>query len=325
MKARIIVHGGAWSIPADEQEAHINGCRNAVAAAWPLLEAGATAIEAVQAAIHVLEDDPAFDAGCGSVLTSSGEVELDAAIMDGTNLNFGAVAGVKNFANPIDIAKAVLNSEFCMLIGQGAEQFAREHGIQAVEMSTLIVERERLRYEMLREAKGYSTHDSFRPVATSSAHSSELEIASQKPAPQGTVGAVALDIFGNIAAATSTGGTPFKPSGRVGDAPICGAGTYANNECGGASATGFGEGIIRTLMTYNACHFMHRGCPQAPVIVPAVAARKAIAELYEKVGGHAGIIMLDPDGNYGVYCNTDHIAHAYMGTDGVIYASVDID
>lgn len=326
MKARIIVHGGAWSIPADEHAAHINGCHNAVAAAWPLLQAGATALEAVQAAIHVLEDDPAFDAGRGSVLTSSGEVELDAAIMNGATLDFGAVAAVKNFANPIDIARAVLETEFCMLVGQGAEAFAREHGIQSVDMNSLIVEREALRYKALCAQNGYSTHDSFKPQAPlkPSPTPSLPKPPPPKPSPQGTVGAVALDIYGNLAAATSTGGTPFKPSGRVGDAPLCGAGTYANNACGAASATGFGEGIMRTLMTHRACNLMHRGCPQSPIILPQDAAQKAIHELYEQVGGHAGIIMLDPHGNYGMFCNTDNMAHAYMGDDGKIYAAVDI-
>lgn len=308
-RPRIIVHGGAWTIPADRQEAHIAGCRRAVEAAWPLLRDGATAVEAVRAAVNVLEDDPTFDAGRGAVLNRDGVIELDAAIMDGATLDFGGVAAVRRFANPVDIARRLLDTEFCLLVGEGAERFALEQGLKPVDPATLLVERERLLYETLRSRAGYSTHDAFRPVT---------DTAPAGSVPKGTVGAVALDIHGNIAAATSTGGTPFKLAGRVGDSPLCGAGTYADNETGGASATGFGEGVMRTLMTHCACEHL-REC------LPDEAARRAIDMLHRRVGGHAGLIMLDRHGRYGVHCNTDHIAHAYARADGTVHASVTPD
>lgn len=294
---RIIVHGGAWTIPHERREAHIAGCRAAVEAAWPALRDGATALEAVRIAVNVLEDDPTFDAGRGAVLNADGVIELDAAIMDGAKLGFGAVAAVKRFANPVDIASRLLDTEFCLLVGEGAERFALEQGMLPVDPATLLVERERRLYHDLLARKGYSTHDAF------------------MPAPKGTVGAVALDVRGDVAAATSTGGTPFKRAGRVGDSPLCGAGTYADNETGGASATGFGEGVIRTLMTRTACDLLRDHTPDD-------AARKAIDLLHRRVGGHAGLIMLDRSGRYGVHCNTDHIAHAFVRADGTIHASV---
>lgn len=294
---RLIVHGGAWTIPADRQQAHIDGCRRAVEAGAAVLHAGGTALEAVRVAVNVLEEDPTYDAGRGAVLNADGDIELDAAIMDGATLQFGAVAAVRNHMYPVNIAHRLLDTEFCFLVGQGAERFAAEMGIPAVAVEELVVERERQLYQELKARNGYSTHDAFRPV------------------PKGTVGAVALDVHGNLAAATSTGGTPFKRAGRVGDSPLCGAGTYADNETGGASATGFGEGIIRTLMTRTACDFLRSNAP-------CDAARLAIETLYRRVGGHAGLIMLNRKGEYGVFCNTDHIAHGYLGADGAAHADV---
>lgn len=299
MEPKIIVHGGAWTIPPERRADHVAGCHAAVAAVWPALQAGLSALEAARLAVNVLEEDPTFDAGRGAVLNADGEIELDAAIMDGSTLDFGAVAAVRHFLNPVDIARKVLDSEYCFLVAEGAERFAVAHGMTPVTQAELMVERELLLYDALRQRKGYSTHDAFRPV------------------PKGTVGAVVLDLHGNIAAATSTGGTPFKHAGRVGDSPLCGAGTYADNLTGGASATGFGEGIIRTLMTRTACDLLREYGPPA-------AARRAIANLHDRVGGHAGLIMLDRHGRYGLYCNTDHVAHAYVDADGVIHASVDL-
>ncbi|MFV0421202.1 isoaspartyl peptidase/L-asparaginase family protein [Oleidesulfovibrio sp.] len=297
MQPRIIVHGGAWTIPAERQQAHIDGVRAAVKTAWPMLAEGADALDAVQAAINLMEIDPTFDAGRGAVLNADGQIELDAAIMDGRTLNYGGVAGVRHFMTPVDIARKVLETEFCLLIAEGAERFARECGLPEVDPRELLTERELELYKELISRKGYCTHDAFKPV------------------PQGTVGAVAMDVNGNIVAATSTGGTPCKKPGRVGDSPLCGAGTYADNETGGASATGFGEGIIRTLMTRSACDYLRDNGAND-------AARLAIELLHRRVNGHAGLIMLNNKGEYGIFHNTDHMAYAYAHADGTVHASV---
>ncbi|MBZ2172845.1 isoaspartyl peptidase/L-asparaginase family protein [Nitratidesulfovibrio sp. SRB-5] len=323
---RIIVHGGAWTIPADRRKAHVDGCRAAVDAVWGELRRGMPALEAVRLAVNVLEADPTYDAGRGAVLNADGRIELDAAIMDGATLNFGAVAAVRNFLHPVDIARKVMDTEFCFLVGEGAERFAREAGIGAIDPAELVVEREVRLYNELRARAGFSTHDAFRPQAGANGAATEAPAANgaacrcpEPDMPRGTVGAVALDAAGNIAAATSTGGTPMKRPGRVGDSPLCGAGTYADNETGGASATGFGEGIIRVLMTRSACDFLRDGGAS-----PADAARRAIELLHRRVAGHAGLIMLDRQGRYGVHCNTEHIAHAYALPGGGIHADVEL-
>lgn len=296
MEPKIIVHGGAWTIPDERRKAHIDGCRNAVEKAYPMLLQGMSALDAVQAAVNVLEKDETFDAGRGAVLNADGQIELDASIMDGKNLNFGAVAGVRRFMTPVDIARKVMETEYCFLVGQGAERFAREKGLSECDPRELFVKRELQLYEKLRRKEGYSTQEAFEPM------------------PQGTVGAVAIDKDGNIAASTSTGGTPYKAPGRVGDSPICGAGLYADNELGGASCTGFGEGIMRTLMCFKACDYLTRNTASA-------AASEAIDMLHRRVNGLAGIILLDRNGNYGIYHNTDHMAHAYVLPDGTIHST----
>ena len=300
MEPKIIVHGGAWTIPEDRKQAHLDGCRDAVEAAYPMLLDGMSALDAVQAAINVLERDDTFDAGRGAVLNADGQIELDASIMDGKDLNFGAVAGIRRFMTPVDIARKVLETEYCFLVGEGAERFARERGLDECDPRDLFVERELQLYEQLRSKDGYETHQAFAPT------------------PKGTVGAVAIDVNGNIAASTSTGGTPYKIPGRVGDSPICGAGVYADNELGGASCTGFGEGVIRTLMCSRACGYLDGHDASS-------AASMAIEMLYRRVQGHAGIILLDADGTYGVYHNTDHMAHAYVLPDGTIHSTVHMD
>ncbi|MEG6506655.1 isoaspartyl peptidase/L-asparaginase family protein [Nitratidesulfovibrio sp. 1201_IL3209] len=319
---RIIVHGGAWTIPADRRKAHIDGCRAAVGAVWGELQRGMPALEAVRLAVNVLEADPTYDAGRGAVLNADGQIELDAAIMDGATLNFGAVAAVRGFLHPVDIARKVMDTEFCFLVAEGAERFAREAGIGAIDPAELVVEREVRLFNELRARAGFSTHDAFRPQGgvTGAAETGDAACrCPEPPMPKGTVGAVALDAAGDIAAATSTGGTPMKRPGRVGDSPLCGAGTYADNETGGASATGFGEGIIRVLLTRSACDFLRDGNA-----APDDAARKAIDLLHRRVSGHAGLIMLDRRGRYGVHCNTQHIAHAFAVPGGGIHADVNV-
>jgi beta-aspartyl-peptidase (threonine type) len=230
MQPALIVHGGAWAIPADELEAHKEGCRRALDVGWQLLAQGRSALDAVEAAVRVLEDDPAFDAGVGSVLNRDGIVELDAAIMEGEQLRSGAVAAVRRIRNPITLARRVLESQVILLTATGAERFAESVGIPFCDPSELIVARERERWTALLKQGPVRAQDAF--VAN----------------PGDTVGAVALDQRGHLAAGTSTGGTANKLPGRVGDSPLIGCGLYADDQSGACSSTGWGESIIKVVL-----------------------------------------------------------------------------
>ncbi|MGL4722094.1 MAG: isoaspartyl peptidase/L-asparaginase family protein [Desulfovibrionaceae bacterium] len=295
---RIVVHGGAWSIPHDEQEAHIQGCYNAIEYVLYDLQHGMLAQEALCRAVEILESDPTFDAGKGSVLNSEGFVELDASIMRSKDFAFASVLGIEHYEHPIRIAESILEENFTMLAGVGAEKYAMDKLFTYVENDFFIVPRERQRFEELQSKGKYNPADAF--------------------SPKGTVGAVVLDIYGDIVAGTSTGGAPFKHPGRVGDSPLCGAGTYADDSSGGASATGFGEDIMRVLLTKSACDFMK-------TYHPSLAVNKAIEILYKKCGGYAGLIALNFSGEYGIFCNTEHIAHAYVDTKGDIVSRIFCD
>ncbi|HEX37272.1 MAG TPA: asparaginase [Candidatus Cloacimonetes bacterium] len=236
MQPRLIVHGGAWSIPDERDDTHIKGVSRAISEVYPLLKKGLSAVDAVEKAVCVMEEDPIFDAGRGSVLNIDGEIEMDASIMDGKNLAFGAVAALQNILHPIKVAKLVMTeTEHCLLVGTGAQKFAQAHFIPEVAPEELLTESELEFYRKVKEEKNYTTKIPFEPF------------------PEGTVGAVALDIEGNLAAATSTGGTSRKIAGRVGDTPILGAGTFADNESGAASATGWGEAIMKSFLSKTAC------------------------------------------------------------------------
>jgi beta-aspartyl-peptidase (threonine type) len=287
MKPAIIVHGGAGDISADLQEAHKEGARHAVEAGWAALAAGSSARDAVEAAIVVMEDDETFDAGRGSYLNADGQVELDAGFMDGAGLLVGAVAGVQFIRNPIRLARAVMEkSQHVLLIAHGAERFAQKMGFPVCDLTDLAVPREFERWQKLLYDRTYSARESF-------AHAAD------------TVGCVALDQGGHVAAGTSTGGTPNKMPGRVGDVPMVGCGFYADDEFGGASCTGWGEAIAKVILARLALHRLHRlGDPQA-------AARAAIQVLADKVNGLGGVILLSPDGRPGWFCNTPHMAYAY--------------
>ncbi|NIV38920.1 MAG: peptidase T, partial [Anaerolineae bacterium] len=220
-----IVHGGAGDIPAELHEAHLQGVRRAVEAGWELLETGGSAMDAVEVAITIMEDDEAFDAGRGSFLNADGQVELDAGFMDGTGLQVGAVASVQFIQNPIQLARTVMEkSKHVLLVGQGAQRFAHKMGFASCALTDLAVPREFERWQKTLFGK------------TSSAR----EVSNL---PSDTVGCVALDRAGHIAAGTSTGGTPNKMPGRVGDVPMVGCGFYADDQIGGASSTGEGENI----------------------------------------------------------------------------------
>jgi L-asparaginase / beta-aspartyl-peptidase len=305
MPIALIVHGGAWDIPDDEVAPHQEGCRSALETGWRVLAAGGTALDAIEAAVRAMEDDPTFDAGIGSVLNRDGAVELDAAAMDGATLRSGAVAAVRSVRNPITLARRVLESEVVLLVGEGAERFAAAEGIPACDPRELVVPRERARWEELLRQESYRTQDGFqRPPG---------EVAGTRGivnGPWDTVGCVALDARGNLAAGTSTGGTSLKRPGRVGDSPLVGAGLYADDLTGGCSCTGWGESIIKVLLAKTATDLIGAGH------APQEAARRAIELLERRVGGLGGVILLDAAGRVGFAFNTPRMAYAYRVAGG---------
>ncbi|HSF18052.1 MAG TPA: isoaspartyl peptidase/L-asparaginase [Vicinamibacteria bacterium] len=289
-RASILVHGGAWATPEGEREDHLRGVHRASMIGFEVLLTGGSALDAVQRAVEFMEADEAFNAGKGSVLNARGEVQLDAAIMDGTGLRAGSVACVTGVVHAVALAREIL--EHCphvMLTGEGAIEFARARGVAVCDPRELVVERERRRYEIARERS--------KPGDTEFLGMNE---------PADTVGAVACDSKGGVAAATSTGGALLKLPGRVGDSPLIGAGLFADDRRGAASSTGWGEGIIRVVLAHRAVDSIASG------IGPAEAAQQAIRTLESRTGGRGGIILVDPKGELGFAFNTPHMAHAYL-------------
>lgn len=285
----LVVHGGAWAIPDDMVEAHLVGVRNALANGWKVLQRGGSALNAVEEAIVIMEEDEIFDAGRGSFLTSQGHVQLDAMMMDGKTLRAGGVGCVEHIRNPIRAARKVLDeSPHVYLVAEGAELFAEQHGIRLCENSELIIERE---VERLRKAK-----------ATAAAGLPDQTFA---PATgHDTVGAVALDATGDIAAATSTGGTLNKTPGRVGDSSLIGCGCYADNQSAAVSCTGWGEPIMKLVLGKWACDRVADGK------APAEAAAAAMEYLKSRMNAHGGMILLDARGRVGIMHNTPRMAWA---------------
>ncbi len=293
----LLVHGGAWDIPADQLQAHNFGVIRAVDVGYALLSRGASALDAVEAAVTVLEDDETFDAGRGSFLTADGRVQLDALLMDGATLRAGAVACVERLKNPIQAARLVLErSPHVYLVGQGAEAFAQKNGLTLIDNAELVIDRERQR---LQEAK-----------ARASAGIPDSTFAGDPTGSHDTVGAVALDADGNLAAATSTGGTRNKTPGRVGDSSVIGCGGYADNRSAAVSLTGWGEPIMKLVLGKWAVD-------RVPLLGPEQAAEDAIAYLHARLQGHGGIILLGPDGRFGIAHNTPRMAWAMCDQDGV--------
>jgi beta-aspartyl-peptidase (threonine type) len=285
----LLVHGGAWAIPASMREAHEAGVRKALAHGYALLEQGASALEAVTVAVSTLEDDETFDAGRGAFLTRDGRVQLDALLMDGATLRAGGVACVERLRNPIQAARLVLEkSPHVYFVGEGAEAFAAEHGLALIENSELVVPRER---ENLREAQ-----------AKQQAGLPDTTFAGDGFASHDTVGAVALDRHGNLAAGTSTGGTLNKAPGRVGDSSLIGCGCYADNASAAVSLTGWGEPIMKLVLGKWAVDRV------AARTAPQQAAEQAVGYLFQRLGGHGGIILLDRQGRYGIAHNTPGMA-----------------
>jgi beta-aspartyl-peptidase (threonine type) len=351
----LLVHGGAWAIPPDAAEAHESGVRRALEIGHEILARGGAAIDAVEAAVAILEDDPTFDAGRGSFLTADGRVQLDALLMDGGRMKAGGVACVEHLRNPIHAARLVLEkSPHVYFVGEGAERFAQAHGMKLIDNAELVLERERERlvqaqarhsagladqtFSGLQDDKDPETAynesstqpgapgldsetwhttkpDSERSPSKGASFSSYIEPAKEKgalgpdtkpprpdPDSHDTVGAVALDARGNLAAATSTGGTLNKTPGRVGDSSLIGCGCYADNLAAAVSLTGWGEPIMKLVLGKWATDRVAAGS------APEIAAREAISYLYNRLGGHGGIILLGPDGRFGLAHNTPAMA-----------------
>jgi L-asparaginase / beta-aspartyl-peptidase len=311
----LLVHGGAWAIPAEMTEAHETGVRRALEAGFEILSRAGSALDAVEAAVTIMEDNPAFDAGRGSFLTSDGRVQLDALLMDGGRMKAGGVACVERLRNPIRAARLVLEkSPHVYFVGPGAEEFARSHGMELIHNSELVLDRERdrLAQAQARQAAGLEDRSfSGEALRDDKDRETAVPMADEGPASgiQGpgfeshdTVGAVALDGRGNLAAATSTGGTLNKTPGRVGDSSLIGCGCYADNLAGAVSLTGWGEPIMKLVLGKWATDRIAGGT------APEIAAREAIAYLYNRLGGHGGIILLGPDGRFGLAHNTPAMA-----------------
>jgi beta-aspartyl-peptidase (threonine type) len=373
------VHGGAWAIPVDAARAHESGVRDALEAGYAILSRGGFAVDAVEAAVTVLEDDPTFDAGRGSFLTSDGRVQLDALLMDGGRMKAGGVACVERLRHPIQAARLVLeHSPHVYFVGAGAEQFAAAHGMALIPNSELVLPREvqRLALAQVRHAAGLADntfsgleddkspetavypsetinligkspalvekgsvtgHDFSRAEKAqnesgalapggrnheSGRDLSRAEKAQKEPgalAPEDrpdlsshdTVGAVALDGHGNLAAGTSTGGTLNKTPGRVGDSSLIGCGCYADNLSAAVSLTGWGEPIMKLVLGKWATDRVAAGT------APEIAAREAISYLYNRLGGHGGIILLGPDGRFGLAHNTPGMAWGLATPSGL--------
>jgi L-asparaginase / beta-aspartyl-peptidase len=320
MKPSLIVHGGAWDIADEAVEASSAGCRSALEVGWSILSRGGSALDAVEAAIVVLEDDPVFDAGFGSHLNLDGRVECDAIVMNGATLGAGAVAGLQRVRNPIRLARAVL--EHCphmMLIGEGAERFAKEVGTALCSPEELISEAEREAWKVCRQDKHAAEH--------------------HRGHAQGTVGAVAIDSEGQLFAATSTGGTCCKLPGRVGDSPLIGCGCYADSSAGGVSCTGYGEAIMKIVMAKTATELLRSGrnafcvsdssrdsesrtAPSCAADTAMLVAREAVHLLGSRTHSTGGLILLDGEGNPGFAFNTPRMAYGYVARDGSLFTSV---
>ena len=284
----LVIHGGAWAMPDDVVDAHINGVRHALATGWRVLERGGSSVDAVEEAVVIMEDDETFDAGRGSFLNRDGKVQLDALIMDGATLRAGGVGCVERLRNPVRAARKILSeSPHVYFVGEGAERFAAEHGVTLCRNQDLVIPREveRLRAYQAQAASGGD--DLFAPAIS-----------------HDTVGAVALDRDGNIAAATSTGGTLNKAPGRLGDSSLIGCGCYANNESAAASTTGWGEPIMKLVLAKWTADRIAAGN------LPQWAAQESMNYLKERVNGHGGIVVLDTHGHFGIAHNTPRMAWA---------------
>jgi beta-aspartyl-peptidase (threonine type) len=305
MTIALAVHGGAWNMPDEVIEPSRAGIETALELGWEMLRDGRSALDVVEHVVRVMEDDPIFDAGRGSHLNREGKVEMDASIMEGSSLAAGAVAAIQAVRHPISVARLVMSeSRHVMLVGAGARRFAEAHDAELCRTEDLLVGREHDRYLRVRAGERQLVDREFDPGDERS---------------MGTVGAVALDRDGCLAAATSTGGTQDKAPGRVGDTPIIGAGTYADDAIGAASATGLGEGILRVVLTKTAVDLLATG------LSPAEAGASALRNL-DRVGARGGLILIDRSGRVAAPFNTPRMARGWANErDGVHVAVGGLD
>jgi beta-aspartyl-peptidase (threonine type) len=317
----LVIHGGAGTIlkknmTPEKEKAYIQGMQQALQAGYAVLNGGGTALDAVEAAVRVLEDNPLFNAGKGAVFTNEGKNELDASIMTGHDLKAGSVAGVTTIRNPISAARAVMEkSEHVMMVGKGAEKFAAQEGLEMVDPSYFYTEdrwQGLLRVRKEDPEKTQLDHDStVSPDTATIKKQLSVKQPENRDSKYGTVGAVALDMHGNLAAATSTGGMTNKKFGRVGDAPIIGAGTYARNQTCAVSCTGWGEFFIRLSVAKTVSDLME---------YKNYSVQKAADELIMKqvpaLGGDGGLIVVDKNGNFSMPFNTEGMYRGYIKPDG---------
>ena len=293
-------------MPDDMVDAHLRGVSNALASGWRVLERGGSALDAVEEAVAVMEDDETFDAGRGSFLNRDGRVQLDALIMDGATLRAGGVGCVERLRNPVRAARKILSeSSHVYFVGEGAERFAAEHGIPLCKNEDLIIPRE---VERLREyqSKLPTPHPAQGREAGQPTGGELFAPVDDDPTiSHDTVGAVALDRDGNIAAATSTGGTLNKAPGRLGDSSLIGCGCYADNQSAAASTTGWGEPIMKLVLAKWTADRIAAGN------LPEWSAQEAMNYLKQRVSGHGGIIVLSREGHLGIAHNTPRMAWAY--------------
>ncbi len=301
MTIALAVHGGAGSVPEELIPYRKEGLAQALEAGWQLLGKGKDALSAVVAAVEVMESLPQFNAGYGSSLTDEGRVEMDAGVMTGDGLHVGAVAAVSRIAHPIRLAAEVLHSRHILLAGSGAETFATIRGLPLVDPADLISRRRQRLWEARQrgEQGAALTDDAGKTIQV----------------VQDTVGAVALDNAGHLAAATSTGGMSWKSPGRIGDSPIVGAGFYADDALGAVSTTGWGETIARSLLAYQAVSRLEQYTPEE-------SARRALQFLERKTQGWAGLVLISAKGEISVAWNTKTMGYAYRreGEAATVYS-----
>jgi L-asparaginase / beta-aspartyl-peptidase len=320
----LAIHGGAGTIrradlSSEAERSYLNALDDVLRAGQRLLKQGANALDVVAEAVRLLEECPLFNAGRGAVYTHAGTHELDAAIMDGATLDSGAICCVTRIRNPVLAARAVLeHSDHVLFTGPGAEAFAQRHGVEFVDPHFFDTD---ARYAQLKRAKAEQRalldHDGA-AVAGDAGARAAIDHAPLDPDTKfGTVGAVALDAQGNLAAATSTGGMTNKQPGRVGDTPLIGAGCYANNATCAVSATGTGEMFIRAVAAYDVSAQMEYACATLDE-----ATRRVVHERLARIGGSGGLIAVDAEGNVALPFNTEGMYRGYVYAHGEPSAAI---
>jgi L-asparaginase / beta-aspartyl-peptidase len=309
----LVIHGGAGTIlksqmTPEREKAYTEALNTALEKGYDILKKGGTALDAVEACIRYMEDNPLFNAGKGAVFTNEGKNELDASIMNGQTLAAGSVAGVTTIRHPISAARAVMEkSPHVMMAGKGAEQFAKQEGLEIVDPSYFYTES---RWKALQNAK---KEDSLKQkgIDNNSKKTSGINQPENKDYKYGTVGAVALDRHGNLAAATSTGGMTNKRFGRIGDSPVIGAGTYANNKTAAISCTGWGEFYIRLVLAKTVSDMMEFGKMNLKEATDEMVMKRLPA-----LGGDGGLIAVDKDGSVAMPFCTEGMYRGFVKEDG---------